>query len=108
MFGLFALAHLVRAFAEGVLAHKAQPDSDLCVPFRVDPNEATLAELAALPGVGPSRAAAILLHRVRNGPFRTLDDLDLGDGFGEAVVAQLRPFLMDPRLAAVPASPRIR
>ncbi len=44
-------------------------------PALVDLNTATAAELDALPGVGPATAAAIIDHRHRNGPFRTVDDL---------------------------------
>lgn len=59
-------------------------------PALVDLNTATADELEALPGVGPATAAAIIDHRQRNGPFRTVDDLAEVRGIGDAKLAQLR------------------
>jgi len=55
----------------------------------VDINRATPEELEALPGVGPSTAAAIVDDRERNGPFATIDDLDRVSGIGPAKLAAL-------------------
>ena len=90
----FGLVHLVRLFAAHVLAVAATAPVDFVVPFQVDLNRASLMELATLPGVGESRAAAIVLHRVRNGPFRRVEDLDAVEGFGSALVAQIRPHVL--------------
>lgn len=62
----------------------------------LDPNRASLAELMALPGVGRSRAAAIILHRVRNGPFRRVEDLLGVEGIGPESLRLLQPFLVIP------------
>jgi competence protein ComEA len=56
----------------------------------VDLNTATAEELDALPGVGPATAAAIIDHRRRNGPFRSVDELADVRGIGDAKLAQLR------------------
>ena len=56
---------------------------------RIDVNRAPVAVLALLPGVGPTRAEAIVLHRVRHGRFRRPEDLEAIDGFGAATVAGL-------------------
>ena len=53
-------------------------------------NSATAAELDALPGVGPAKAAAILQYREQHGPFTAVDDLARVRGFGVAAVARLR------------------
>jgi competence protein ComEA len=50
---------------------------------RVDLNRATAAELETLPGIGPSRAAAIVRHREEHGPFRVPGDLREVTGIGE-------------------------
>lgn len=63
------------------------------VPVRLDCNRATLAELATLPGIGPGRAAAVVLHRVRFGPFRRAEDLGRVDGIGPQTLAELLPFV---------------
>jgi competence protein ComEA len=56
----------------------------------VDINQATTEELDTLPGVGPATASAIIEHRERNGPFRTVEDLLAVPGIGDAKLAQLR------------------
>jgi competence ComEA-like helix-hairpin-helix protein len=57
---------------------------------RIDPNTATPAQLAALPGIGPSRAQAIA---ARAGTFRTVEDLDAVPGIGPVTLRKLRPHL---------------
>ena len=60
---------------------------------RLDPNTATEAELAALPGLGPSRAAAIVADRESHGPFRAPIDLQRVRGIGPGIGAGLAPHL---------------
>ena len=52
-------------------------------------NRATPEELAALPGIGPRLAEAIVEERRRNGPFRSVDDLQRVRGIGPAMVTRL-------------------
>jgi competence protein ComEA len=73
-------------------------------PVLLDPNRATIAELQALPGIGPARARAIVLHRVRHGWFRDLDALAAVDGIGPVTLAGLRPYLAPPAAPAAPAA----
>jgi competence protein ComEA len=56
---------------------------------RVDINRATVSELTTLPGIGPTRAAAIVDHRQRHGPFRAPGDLRAVSGIGEATFQNL-------------------
>jgi competence protein ComEA len=56
----------------------------------VDLNTATAEQLDTLPGVGPATAAAIIEHRERQGPFRSVEDLLDVPGIGDAKLAQLR------------------
>lgn len=56
----------------------------------VDLNTASADELDALPGIGPATAAAIIEHRDRHGPFRSVEDLLDVPGIGEAKLAALR------------------
>jgi len=59
----------------------------------LDLNAATEAELDALPGVGPSRAQAIIEHRAKNGPFASVEDLRNVKGIGDKTFAELKPLL---------------
>lgn len=88
---LLTLFHLIRLLAAGLEA--TLPSTGLVVtPARIDLNRATVPELMLLPGVGVARAEAIVLHRVRFGPFREVTDLLAVSGFGERLVDGLRPF----------------
>ena len=60
------------------------------MPTLIDINQATVADLDRLPGVGPSTAQAIVDHRTRNGPFASVDDLLAVRGIGPAKLAELR------------------
>ena len=56
----------------------------------INVNRATAEQLEALPGVGPSLAAAIVDHRGRSGPVSTVDDLLSVPGIGPGKLAALR------------------
>ena len=57
---------------------------------RVSLSSATLAELDALPGVGPVTAQKIVDYRGQHGGFSSVDDLDAIPGIGPARIEQLR------------------
>lgn len=65
---------------------KKEPDHPINI------NEASAEELATLPDIGPSRAAAIIAERGRN-PFRTADELLRVKGIGKARLEKLRPLI---------------
>lgn len=56
----------------------------------VNLNSATAVELEALNGVGPVKAKAIMDYRAKNGPFKSVDDLEMVPGFGKKTVDKLR------------------
>jgi competence protein ComEA len=58
----------------------------------IDPNLADAQTLETLPGIGTSRAAAIL-HVRSERPFAVLDDLLRVPGVGPRTLARLRPLL---------------
>ncbi|MCW3489293.1 ComEA family DNA-binding protein [Dethiobacter alkaliphilus] len=57
---------------------------------KVNINTATAAELEALPGIGPAKAAAISRYREENGPFRSVEDLVQVSGIGAKTVESLK------------------
>ena len=67
---------------------------------RIDPNTASWASLARLPGIGQSRAKAIIRHREAHGGdglvFRRPEDLEAVDDIGPVTVERIRPYLVFP------------
>lgn len=80
----------IRAFARGVLR---PADAVAVEPRVIDLNRASVDELQALPGIGPARAEAIVLERVRNGPFRTPEELRRVHGIGPEMLVRVLPYL---------------
>ena len=59
----------------------------------VDVNNASVAELKALPGVGDVIAQRIVDYRTANGPFKQPDDLLPVKGIGPKKLAKMTPYL---------------
>lgn len=68
-------------FSSGVLAQDMAP---------INVNTADAELLAELPGIGPSRAEAIIEERETNGAFENADDLTRVSGIGSATVDRMR------------------
>lgn len=59
----------------------------------VNINTATVADLDALPGIGPVLAERIIAYREQHGPFRTIQDLDKVSGIGPSTMQDLEPYI---------------
>lgn len=72
-----------------------RPSADAAhpTPGVVDLNQADLAALERLPGIGPAMARRILEDRAARGPYARPEDLLRVKGIGPATLARLRPFL---------------
>src|SRR5689334_16426173 len=71
----------------------------------VDLNGAAEEEIATLPGIGPSKARAIVAYRVEHGPFHAVEELDDIPGIGTATIANLRGLVSVDATTAAPAEP---
>ena len=60
----------------------------------VNVNTATAEELQLLPGIGESRAQALIDTRKERGGFKSVDELIEVRGIGEASFGRLRPFVV--------------
>ncbi|QEY25114.1 ComEA family DNA-binding protein [Neisseria zalophi] len=56
----------------------------------VNINTAGAEELAELPGIGPSKAAAIVAYRDENGAFKSVAELKNVKGIGDGILAKVR------------------
>lgn len=95
--GAWAVVSLVLLLRLGwrMVELRLAPVQPIATPIRIDINRARVAELMVLDGVGRVRAEQIVLHRVRYGPFRRMEDLLDVDGIGPETLARLRPLLRD-------------
>lgn len=72
----------------------AAPSPTVFIPETfVDLNTADLDDLTRLPGVGQSKAQAILDYREANGPFARIEDVMKVKGIGEGIFQQLEPYV---------------
>ncbi len=70
------------------------PDpSSASQPQRIDINRAEAWLLAALPGIGDTKARDILDYREQNGPFRSTSDLLNIKGIGSATLDRIRDLI---------------
>lgn len=60
---------------------------------KININKAMEAELTQLPGIGPSKAGAIIQHRSEHGNFQVIDDLKKVTGIGDKTFEQLKDLI---------------
>ncbi len=70
----------------------AEDDSPRLVGI-VNINTATPEQLELLPGIGESRAKAVIAVRKQRGGFKSVDELMEVKGIGEVALERLRPFV---------------
>ena len=71
---------------------ETRPDS-LLEGEVINLNTADEYDLQRLPGIGETRARAILSYREEHGPFRSVDELDNVEGIGEGILSGLRDYV---------------
>ncbi len=77
------------------------------VAATVDLNTASVADLAALPGIGESKAKAIVAWREAT-PFRSVDELRDVKGIGDKMLEKLRPRLAVSQVAGAAGAAKAR
>ena len=78
------------------LTESVQPDGtpDSLLPGeQINLNTAPPLDLARLPGIGESRARAIVDYRDANGPFQSVEDLLAVSGIGEGILENIRTYV---------------
>ena len=68
------------------LVGNAEPSSS----GKLNINTATVEQFTSLPNIGPSRAAAIVDYREREGPFDSVDELKNVGGIGDKITDSIR------------------
>lgn len=85
---------LDRDVPSGLFTLSGEGDSAVACAGPVDLNRSGPDELVRLPGIGPVRAQSIVRWRDENGPFQSVDDLELVPGIGPATMERLRNDVM--------------
>jgi len=60
---------------------------------KININTASLEELEKLPGIGPSKAQAIIDYRTNNGPFKSIEEIKNVKGIGEKTFEKLKDLI---------------
>ena len=60
---------------------------------RVDLNTADASELTAIPGIGQTRAAAIIAYRTEHGPFSAIEDIMKVSGIKNALFEKMKDYI---------------
>ena len=70
---------------------KAPPNANVSI---VNINTASEAQLAELPGIGPSIAERIVRHRQKTGPFKMPEDLKQVKGVGDKTFMKIKHLIV--------------
>jgi comEA protein len=62
-------------------------------PQKIDINRAETWLLEALPGIGPSKAQAIIDYRQQNGGFKHITEITRVEGIGPAIYEQIKDLI---------------
>lgn len=92
---LVALLYYPPLFSFGytpVAASVSQPQ--VGVAEKINLNTADAEQLQTLPGIGPSRAEAIIAYRQQHGRFTSVDQLLEVKGIGEKILAGLEDYVI--------------
>lgn len=73
-------------------ASSAQAEQSASTQQMININTATQAELETLPGVGPSKAQAVIDFRERR-PFKRVEDIMRVKGIGRKSFLKMKPYL---------------
>ena len=90
--GLSKRAFLVCAISLAALAATGSEGFAEGNKLQVDVNSASMAELEAIPGIGPAKAEAIIKER-ETADFDSVEDLERVRGIGPSLVESLRDYV---------------
>lgn len=74
------------------ISESHQPNTQM--DDRININTATEQQLQTLPGIGPSKASAIIEHRTERGPFQKVEDIMQVSGIGQKTFERLESLIV--------------
>ncbi|MCM1260020.1 MAG: ComEA family DNA-binding protein [Prevotella sp.] len=79
-----------------IVVEKKEKNKDIATPItytKINLNSCTKAELLTLPGIGDSKANAILSYREKVGAFQQIEDLLKVNGIGQTLFQDIQAFV---------------
>lgn len=89
LFLLIAVLVILNPTVKAVEDITVNPDASISQEALINVNKASAKELEVLPGVGKSKAAAIIAYRDQFGEFTSLAELKNVKGIGDKAIAKL-------------------
>lgn len=83
------IGEVIENSLSGGIATSVPPQNSGNTNDKVNINNADEATLTTLPGIGPSKAQAIISYREENGPFESIDELKNVSGIGDKTFEKL-------------------
>lgn len=87
--------------AEPKVGHQSNPSATTAATVgtvtsapAIDLNTASESSFETIPGIGPSKAEAIVKYRAAKGPFHSIKDLLNVPGIGKGTLTKLQPYVM--------------
>ena len=74
-------------------SHASSAASTLAAGEKVNINTATATELDKIPGIGPTKAQAIVDYRTQNGNFKTIEDVEKVKGIKSGVFSKIKDYI---------------
>jgi comEA protein len=72
--------------------HPDPASSSQSLSGKFDLNSATQSQLESIPGIGPSKASAIIAYRNEHGPFSSIQETQKVSGVGEKTAAKIAEY----------------
>jgi len=92
VFGLAVTANAAR-FGKFVHHGSKKATAVKIADHSVNLNQADVQKIAAVKGLGPKKAAAIIAYRKTNGKFKSIDDLTKVKGIGDKRLVKIKQYL---------------
>ena len=73
--------------------HWYEADGDVGEAGLIDINRATVTELMSIPGIGQTRAEAIVSHRENRGPFTAIEEIMQVTGIKEGLFSKIKEYI---------------